>query len=238
MQTLTHPLPLPSVTEHRVVLQLAWFTGGSALAFLVPFVFSSAVEISNDVYYGIYFVAVGAFLAAYIAANDVDMAALLRRRWKLSVALGAVAGAVVVFNVLSREESTPHPDGVYFLFTIAWRGLLYGAVDALLLTAFPVLVAAAMLSNNLAGAARKASFAALAIALVMIVTATYHLGYEQFREDGVGAPETGNLIISVPTLLTLNPIGSVGAHASMHIAADMHAYETDVYLPPQTNADD
>jgi hypothetical protein len=47
----------------------------------------------------------------------------------------------------------------------------------------------------------------------------------------------GNTIISVPSLLTANPVGSIIAHASMHVAADVHAYETDVFLPPQTDAE-
>ena len=82
------------------------------------------------------------------------------------------------------------------------------------------------------------TLAVLTLALVLVITATYHLGYEQFREDGIGPPETGNTIISIPALLTTNPLGSVIAHTSMHVAADIHAYETDTYLPPQTEADD
>jgi hypothetical protein len=31
-------------------------------------------------------------------------------------------------------------------------------------------------------------------------------------------------------------VGSILAHASMHIAAVLHAYETDVFLPPQVEA--
>lgn len=71
---------------------------------------------------------------------------------------------------------------------------------------------------------------------MVTITAVYHLGYEQYREDGVGAPETGNTIISMPMLLTANPLGSVAAHASMHVAAVAHAYETEVRLPPATEA--
>lgn len=57
------------------------------------------------------------------------------------------------------------------------------------------------------------------------------------REDGVGQPLTGNAIISVPMLVTANPVGSVVAHASMHVAAEAHSHETEVFLPPQTDAD-
>lgn len=44
-------------------------------------------------------------------------------------------------------------------------------------------------------------------------------------------------MISVPALLTVNPLGSVIDHAGMHIAAVAHEYEGEVRLPPQTDAD-
>jgi len=37
---------------------------------------------------------------------------------------------------------------------------------------------------------------------------------------------------SVPTLVTLNPIGAPIAHAGLHVTAVWHSYETDVFLPP------
>jgi hypothetical protein len=43
------------------------------------------------------------------------------------------------------------------------------------------------------------------------------------------------VIISVPMFATANPAGSVLAHASMHVAATVYSYETDVFLPPQTH---
>jgi hypothetical protein len=52
-----------------------------------------------------------------------------------------------------------------------------------------------------------------------------------------GQPETGNTIISAPAIVSMSPLGSVIAHTSMHAAAAVHAYETDVFLPPQTDAD-
>ena len=77
----------------------------------------------------------------------------------------------------------------------------------------------------------------MSLALVWTITAVYHLGYTQYREDGIGAPETGNTIISMPMLLTTNPIGSIADHAAMHISAVAHDYETEVRLPPPTQAD-
>jgi hypothetical protein len=67
-------------------------------------------------------------------------------------------------------------------------------------------VAFGVLRGQLAGILRRAAYVVLAAALVMIVTGVYHLGYQQFREDGIAGPETGNIIISVPQR---PPVGSV-----------------------------
>jgi hypothetical protein len=200
-------------------------------------VFSSTLDLNHDLYYLVYFAGALAFLVAYVLATGADMRALFTRHWRWSLALGVVASVALVFNVLNREDSTPHPDGLYFAFSIGWRGVVYGVVDALVLTAFPVAVTLALMGGRLETLVRRAAFAVVSLALVLVITAVYHLGYEQFREDGVGGPEIGNTIISVPAILTANPLGSLIAHASMHVAADVHAYETDTFLPPKVEAD-
>jgi hypothetical protein len=72
--------------------------------------------------------------------------------------------------------------------------------------------------------------------LVVALTATYHLGYPQYRDDGIGRPETGNVIISIPTFATANPLGSVVAHVAQHVTAVTHAYESRIFNPPATKA--
>jgi len=72
--------------------------------------------------------------------------------------------------------------------------------------------------------------------LVIIITATYHLGYPQYRQDGLSRPETGNVLISIPTFATANPAGSVVAHVSQHITAVTHAYESRIFNPPVTKS--
>ncbi len=77
--------------------------------------------------------------------------------------------------------------------------------------------------------------------LTLIITTTYHWGYSQIRDSGLErkgllGPEIGNTVISIPTLATANPLGSFIAHASMHVTAVGHSYETDLFLPPQASA--
>jgi hypothetical protein len=226
--TLTHELA-------PAYVHLAWFAGGVVIGFLTPFIFSSVLELHHDLYYLVYFTITLTFLASYVRATRIDLAELFSRAWRWSVALGLVSTAFVVANVLSRE-STPGPTGLYAGFEVLWRGVAYGTVDALLLTAFPGVVALGVIGDKLVGLRRHLLFAAVMLPLVLVITGAYHLGYEQFREDGVAAPEFGNTVISVPMLATGNPLGSIVSHASMHVAADLHAYETEVFLPPETEA--
>jgi hypothetical protein len=175
-------------------------------------------------------------LLAYVRAEHVDVRRIVTHAWPWSLGLGIVVALAQVWNVLG-EPATNRPTGPYFAFELLWRGVTYGVADALLLSAFPGLIAYGLLRGKIGGFGGKIRFTALALPLVLMITATYHLGYPQYREDGVGKPETGNTIISVPMLATANPIGAVVAHASMHTTAVAHSYETPQFLPPQTESD-
>jgi len=214
--------------------QLRWYALAAAIGFVVPLVGSSILGLQHDLYLGIYFVAVGALLWAYASATRLDVRAALVRNWKLGVALGVVVGVLLVRNVFS-DNATPHPSGAYYWFELIWRGGVYGAVDALLLTVLPCLVVYRSLGGRLSSWRLRLEYLGAALALIATLTAIYHLGYTQYRQDGVRAPETGNLIISLPMLLSVNPIGSVADHMAMHISAVQHEYNTEVRLPPPTN---
>jgi hypothetical protein len=216
--------------------QLRWFAVAVVAAFLVPFVFSSLFELDHDLYLAIYFAFVGGLTTLYARHTDLDMGDVLRRNWRWGLVAGALVGVPVVRNVFTETE-TARPDGLYFLFELAWRGAAYGALDAILLTVLPCLIVYRALGGPLRTWRRRIAYFGVSLALVMTITASYHLGYEQFRDDGVGDPETGNALMSIPMLLTTNPIGSVVDHSAMHVAAVIHEYEGDTRLPPQTDAE-
>jgi hypothetical protein len=216
--------------------QLRWFGAAAVTGFTVPYLGSSVLDLQHDLYLAIYFTSVLTLCAAYMNRTELDLRTTLSRNWKLGSLLGIVVGVALVGNVFS-EDATPRPDGAYFVFELIWRGGIYGAVDALLLTVLPCLVVYRSLGGHLATWRPRMAYFAASLALVMTITAVYHLGYSQYREAGIGAPETGNAIISMPMLLSANPIGSVVDHAAMHISAVAHNYETEVRLPPPTKAD-
>ena len=102
------------------------------------------------------------------------------------------------------------------------------------LSAFPILVVFAAFAGSRLRQARGGLVAVGAIAMLasVLITATYHLGYEDFRSEKLRKPITGDLVWSVPTLATLNPVGAPIAHVGLHVAAVAHSYETDLFLPP------
>jgi hypothetical protein len=233
MSVYSHPLP---TAIPRAVRDIGWFAFGSAYAFAIPYLGVSVLDLQHDVFYLVYFAAVVLLIGVYVRVEHADLRALFvpHRRWSLG--LGAVVAAFLVFNVVKTEDATAHPHGLYFAFELAWRGVGYGLIDVLLLTIFPSIVAYRLLHGRVEGLKGKLRFGALALPLVIIITATYHLGYPQYRQDGIQRPETGNVLISIPAFATANPVGSVVAHVAQHVAAVTHAYESKIFNPPTTKS--
>jgi hypothetical protein len=73
---------------------------------------------------------------------------------------------------------------------------------------------------------------AVALVASLLMTAVYHSGYSDFRSEKLRKPIAGDVVWSVPTLVTLNPIGAPIAHAGLHVSAVLHSYETETFLPP------
>jgi hypothetical protein len=233
MSSYTHPVPraVPQAARH-----LGWFALVCAIAFLVPYLGVSVLALQHDVFYLGYFAITLVAIASYVRIEHVAVVEVFRDRWRWSLGIGVLLAALLVFNVVHTEDATGRPHDAYFVFELAWRGVGYALVDTLLLTVFPCLLAYTLLHGSVGGLKGKLRFTALALPLVMLVTATYHLGYPQYRQDGLSRPETGNVLISIPAFATANPVGSFVAHTSQHIAAVTHAYESRIFNPPVTKS--
>jgi hypothetical protein len=203
---------------------------------VIPYLGVSVLKLQHDVFYLVYSMLTIALAATYVRVEEVDVGQIFRSRWRWSLAGGVIVATFLVFNVFSSADATARPRGAYFVFELLWRGVGYGLVDTLLLTIFPCFVAYKPLHGHVAGLKGQLRFTALMLPLVLVMTATYHLGYPQYRQDGLSRPETGNVLISIPTFATVNPVGSVVAHVSQHITAVTHAYESPIFNPPVTKS--
>ena len=197
----------------------------------MPFVFADVIGFSRDLYYAIYSVSVFAFFGAWIRASRLNVREFVGRNWKWSVALGLVSGGVLAGIVL-KDAGTSHPHGLTFAAEIVWRGVVYGAADGILLGSFPVLAvfAAIPFMRGREHWRRTLATGALALVTAFAFTAVYHAGYSDFRSGKIGKPMRGTAIWSVPTLLTLNPLGAPIAHIALaHLRGDTQL--PDRYVP-------
>jgi hypothetical protein len=205
-----------------------------ALAFVVPFVLADRLDVNRDLFYGLYAVAVAGLFWTWSRSTGYDLVAAVRRRWLAALLLGLAAAGILTAMVLRTEDATARPDGIDLAAAIAWRGILYGVTDGLLLSAFPILVVFAALAGSRLDRRLSGKLAIGVVALVasLAMTAVYHAGYSDFRGEKMRKPLAGDVVWSIPTLVTLNPIGAPIAHAGLHTSAVIHSYETDTFLPP------
>ncbi len=184
-----------------------------------------------DLYYLIYFAISIIFFTVYVKKTRLNLKEWFSRRWVWGILLGLVFGALMVQNVLSMP-ATEKFTGLYLAWLIFWRGLIYGAVDGLLLSVFPWMVTWRAFDVEKKPWGKKIAFGLLAWLFILVLTTAYHLGYSDFRSKKIIQPNIGNTIISVPTLVSANPIGSPLVHAVMHITAIIHSPKTELFLPP------
>jgi formate/nitrite transporter FocA (FNT family) len=211
---------------------------GALLFFLVPLVGTDWLELQPDLYYLGYFTVAVSFFSVFVTLHVSALRPLWSAHLWQSLLAGTLAGAALAVGIFN-QAATPHPDGWRFGFQIIWRGVIYGSVDALTLYVFPAAVAYLLMRGNREGLKRKAGFAGLALALSLLVTTTYHLGYSEYRGDTIKYPEIGALVANVPIALTGNPLGSVITHDAMHLSAVVHQNEGGAQhmLPPRVTSD-
>ena len=210
---------------------LLWIVAGILTGFLSSLIFGDLLTLPLDLYYLIYFGIVTGFFYIYIKKTHLDLRKWFSRRLIWGVVLGLIFAVLMISNVMSRPE-TIKLAGPYLIWSIFWRGLVYGVIDGLLLSVFPWLVTWRAFKAEEKPVVQKIGVALLAWVFIIVMTTLYHLGYADFRSPKIIQANIGNTIISIPTLLSANPVGSPIAHAALHISAVIHSPETDLFLPP------
>jgi hypothetical protein len=161
---------------------LYWILTAAILGFAVSALFSGYLRLPRNWFLVPYLLAVGLFLYFYARWQMLDLEKLMRDRLILALLSGAVFGFVIVLAVL-RQPASSRPQGWDLAFDVFWRGITYGAADALLLTVLPMhasFQARVKPGRNLTWGGRLLT-ALIAVFASIFVTAAYHLGYVEFR---------------------------------------------------------
>jgi hypothetical protein len=166
--------------------------------------------------------------------SGLSLKELVQHNWVWGVIGAVLVGMFVVRNILSQHTST-RAKGLPLILDLLWSGVVYGLMDALLLSVLPVLAtwqafSALGWTANWPG---KIAVGAIAFVASLLITICYHLGYPEYRvKGGVSGPTIGNGIMTLGYLLTNNPISAIISHIAMHIAGVLHGPDSVMQLPP------
>ncbi len=214
-------------------MHLLWILAACVVGFAVAAIFAGIFHMPRRWFLAPHVVVSGSFVYAYLRWSGLSLIELSQPRWILGVVVGVLAGAFLVMNVLSQPAS-PRSAGALLVFDLLWLGLIYGLVDALLLSVMPILATweAFSILGWVGSWPGKIAVGALALLMSLLVTAAYHLGYPEFKGPEVVGPLIGNGVSSLAYLLSGNPLGSLISHVAMHIASVLHGPATTIQLPP------
>jgi hypothetical protein len=209
-----------------------WVLLAALTGFVSAAAFSSWLHFGRNAFVAGYVVVAGVFLTSFMVIAGVRPMVQLRRHWRVGVAAGLLLGAFLAHGVVGQPASS-RPVGPALVGGLAWLGIVYGAVDALLLSVVPVLTVYGSRSPEaLRHGAVRAGRGALALLASLVITGAYHLGFAEFRGAALLQPLIGNAIVTLGYLLTGSPVTALLAHIIMHSAAVLHGMDTTIQLPP------
>lgn len=212
---------------------LIWILGAAVLGFAVTAILAGRLRLRRNLFLVPYASLAAIFVAGYARWSQIDLGDLVGRNWPWGLLGAAVLSILLVKNVLSQPAS-PRSAGAQLGFDVLWQGVVYGAVDAALLSVLPIVAAwqaFSLLGWTTAWPGRLIA-GALALAASLVVTFAYHWGYPEYRGPHVKATLLGNGMMSLGYLLTANPIAALGSHVVMHVAGVWHGPEKTAQLPP------
>src|SRR5687768_15637010 len=144
---------------------MTWVIWAGIAGLVSSVVFSSVLELARGPFVLAHVTVVGVLYGMLRRRSGLDVMAGFRVRPVAAVIVGLVIGLVLAMSIRRLPPGfTPH--GLSLVFALTWYGVVYGVADAMLLTVAPVI-------------AVRGAVAGLAGSL--LVTALYHLGFDEFR---------------------------------------------------------
>jgi hypothetical protein len=205
-----------------------WVLLFGVIGFVISALFAGVLGLKRDAVVLGYLIVTLPLMVAFFRRSPAAARALSRNRAG-GIVGGLVLGAVLAITVL-RQPGSEVPSGSHLVIALLWLGLVYGVLDALLLTVLPVLAVKDGGEPEHRSGRLWRSGAALAASLW--VTAAYHFGYPEFRGSRLVGPVIGNAIITTGYLLTGSAATPLIGHVMMHGAAVLHGMDTAAQLPP------
>lgn len=206
---------------------MTWLAAACAIGFGISATFSALLHFPRGLFVLAHTAATAAFATIFFRFTSNDALGDARDRRGAAVLLGLVLGAILLKGVIDQPTGA-RPRGLELVVSLGWYGMVYGAVDAVLLTVIPVMAVRSIWRGRPA----RIPVTAAALGASLLVTASYHAGFEEYGGAALLQPLIGNSIITAGYLVTGNPLTPILAHVIMHGAAVLHGMEVTLQLPP------
>jgi membrane protease YdiL (CAAX protease family) len=206
-------------------LGLQWAVAAALSTGLVAWLSADVLALPRDLFLIPYAAAACILTTVFLRSEHVDWRAGLLRNPLRTTIVATLTASVAIATVL-LQPGAPRSQGAQLAFELAWSGVIYGAIDGLLLTVVPIVSVARARGLD------TWSSRALALAASIGVFIVYHLGFPEFRGPRLGAPVVAGIIFGAAYLIARNPLAPIVAHAAMHVVAVMHGPAGTLQLPP------
>jgi drug/metabolite transporter superfamily protein YnfA len=102
-----HATGAPAVTVSARTRHATWLAALFVIAFLTPYVLADTLEIQRDVYYALYGGIAITFAWAWGRATEQSWGQMIARRWRLTLLLAALGGAVLIPAAIADTVAPP-----------------------------------------------------------------------------------------------------------------------------------
>ncbi len=117
---------------------IVWVLGAGDLGFAITLLFVSVMKLSRNKFLIPNVLFVSIFLYAFIALNQIDLAALLANNLFWGILAGLLVSIILIRHTRSQPRSRK-PDDQSLAFDPGWAGLIYGFINVAFLNVMPVI---------------------------------------------------------------------------------------------------
>ncbi len=193
------------------------------MVFGLPYLSLNLLKINIDIYYLIFLAFAVAFLWLYRRFSGLKIRASLKSGWALGIILALFVGSTLVSagmtesSALTRSYQNIDID----ITVILWRGIIYGLISGILVSAFPFIATWRALAGTNPGNLRKAGVILTAALAIILTSFSYSVGMAGFNMDKIEKQVEINIIAGLPTLISGNPMASPLAGVFLHVSRSL-----------------
>jgi hypothetical protein len=147
-----------------------------------------------------------AFLYYYRKKSNLKIKASIKSGWALGIILAVFFGLGFVSYNLTVNSNIAVSD--INAAAVIWRGLVFGFISSIVLTAFPFITVWRSFAGKNPGRLRRFGMVIISAIAIFLMSLCQSIGYAGFDKEKIANQVKVNIIAGLPTLLSGNPMAS------------------------------